>query len=539
MKGRAAAFAVPLALAAALRFSAAWSLREVYPGSPDEGYYETSVALQEAHAFTLAPNVRPALHAGQLWPALLAAADAPFSRTHPAHARMAAAAVGTVSVAAVFSLGELLVSPWAGLAGALGAALDPRLRAANAGLNVQTFYGLTLLVCAAAAASWAKTGGAAAAGGRLGAVVGASLACRFSHYPLPAFLLAAALRWFGRSRGARSWFWAMIWAGVFLLPVIARNGLLFGRPLAFDSGKGSYHLLKGTVSPETTSEVGEALELARRLDPSFPADASSDEQEQAMVALAKKQALDHPLRYLGYCARRQLAFWGGMPWLTLAAAAAALLGGRVLLAAALPAAALSGYAVAGGQPEHAAGALPLLWALAGAAAALAAKRAWPKLPAPPAGRPWGLQAAGLVFGFAYASALGFMALELRDFAWKEKPPAPSRQRALDMLALAFSQRGLQSQEGDAYIGMLTTLAADAGRAGKDAEEAGLLERAAAAAPGDVRVLTTRAQRLERLGKLREADAAWRAALAVSPGDAAMKEQAERVRRALSDEKRRR
>jgi hypothetical protein len=506
MSRRALLWAVPLTLAAALRFGAAWKMRDVFPSSPDEGYYEASVALQEVH-----PNSRPGLYAGMVWPSLLAAADAPFARTSPAHARFAAAAVGTLSAAAAFSLAEALVSPWAGFIAALGVALDPRLLDASAGLNVHTFYGLTLLVCAAAAAAWARAPAAGLAAAGLGAAVGASLACRFAHFPLPAFLLAAAWRWLGPARGARAWLWAMAWAALFLGPVMARNGLLFGRPLAFDSAKGSYHLLKGAVSPDTQAPAAQSLELARLLDPSFPSHSTVQEQELAMVALAKKQALEHPWRYLGYCLRRQLSFWGNMPLLAAAAAAGVWLGGRALAAAALPLAALCGYAVGGGQPEHAVGALPLLWALAGAAAVLEARRRGLKLPEAAAGRPWGLRAAAAVFALAYASSVYYAALEVRAFAWNDPPPAPSRDRAIDMHFQGSFQKGKE----DAYVSILLGLAFEAQNAGKAAEEGALLERARGLAPSDPLVQAAW-EDWRRRKKDPSAEPAWRAQLRRRP-----------------------
>lgn len=365
--------AVPLIAGGALRFwFAASNYGVAYPDlARDESYYETGVSALSCGVSAIPPEQTPSSHLAPGLPALAAAVEAPFARPSPGRVRLAQAALSTWEIALAYFAGAAALSPLAGLIGACALAFDPGQVALVAALNVHVLYSFGLLLLAAAGLRWLARRDARSAL-HLGFALAFSLLCRVVHFAFPALLLAASALWRGRGApGFKRAAQAALAAFLFLAPFALRNGLQLGRWSPFD-GKGAYLLLAGTAGRGDQATIAQALDDAERLSPGFRARGLQGEAlERELTRLAAAEIARDPLRWLGFCARRFALFWGGL-WPYWSLSLLALLAerrARGLQLLGLAAAALSGYAIAGGAPVYRAAAVPLLCVLAGTGAA--------------------------------------------------------------------------------------------------------------------------------------------------------------------------
>ncbi len=369
---------VPLLIGGALRFwSAAAHYGATYPElSRDESYYETGISALSCGLWAIPPEQTPSSHLAPGLPALVVAVEAPFSRPSPGRVRVVQAALSTLAIALVFFAGQAALSPLAGLLAACWLAFDPAQVALVASLNVHVLYSFALLLLAATGLRWLSRRDARASI-QLGFALAFSLLCRVVHFSFPLFLLGAVAFWRGKDAPKpRRAVLTLLAAIVFLSPFALRNGLQFGRWSPFD-GKGAYLLLAGTVGRGDQATIAQALDAAESLSPGFRARGLQGEAlERELVRLAVAEISRAPLRWLGFCLQRLALFWSGLwPYWTLGLfALAAERRARGLQLAGLLAAALSGYALAGGAPVYRAACVPLLCLLGGAGLAVMLSR---------------------------------------------------------------------------------------------------------------------------------------------------------------------
>ncbi len=414
----------PILVGGALRFHQAWSYYDVYSPDTDqeEGYYGTGIGLLSCHVLSVGiPDVVPRSWRGPLYPTFIAVVEGAFRRPWPGHVRMAQAFLSTVEIGLVFLLGEIILSPMAGFLAATWAAVDTGQIEAVSTLNVHGFYAFCMLAVLIAVLKWLETRSPRATV-VLGFALAASLLCRSAHFLLPIFLCAAYAFWWRFPE--RPWKTIALLAAstaLFLSPLTLRNAIQFKKLLPADGYAAASDLLAATQGAYKSVTVDQAVDIADSIEPGFRSlGLRGDELYAAMVKLAMRNIVAHPLAYAGFCLERLFMFWGALavPLILGAFALWANPKNKRLQAAALVCLSFSGYAfVKGGSPVYRAPVLPLLSLLAGcglASALTLASRAdlGGGGAAKDRGLDWSLRA--VLYGLApiYAAMLAFLALEL-------------------------------------------------------------------------------------------------------------------------------
>lgn len=367
-----------------------------------EEYYESGVALGETGLFSPdAEGLEPRAWRGPLYPAFIAAVEAPFALPWPGHVSVAQALLSTMGVAAAAALAFLLGGAYAALFTALFLAFDPAQIAAVSSLNIHGFYGWPVLALACAA-SFAPPAVA-------GLSLAGSLLCRSAHF-LAAPLLALAA-W--RGKGLKSGAALLLFAAFGLLPWTVRNAARIGGFVPLDAGGGYYSLLNASQGGLGAMSVTEALDLAEELRPGFGARHPGEAlREPALRALAYEEISRRPWVYLGGCFKRLFVFWLPLwPFVLLAIPAFfKRKADDALVAVGCVALSFSAYAAIGVHPAYELGVAPVLAVLAGCGAASFLK----PYAAPAQWKSWARKAALAWAGLFLALSAGVSAWSLVD-----------------------------------------------------------------------------------------------------------------------------
>ncbi len=435
-----------------MRFHYAWSWRGVYEPfvEPQEEYYETGLGVVDHRVLSLPFQSDPSAFRAPAYPLFIAAVEAPFEAEQPGRVRLAQAALSTLALAAAQGLAAALAGPWGAVAAGAFLALDGRAVDAVSSLNVHGFFGLILLALALAA--WRESAKPGRGASLLhGACLSAALLTRTACFPYLILWPLAVLRGAPPRRALRRIFETAAVVALLLAPVVVRGRLRTGEFLPFDGLKASYLAMTSATGPAVMTDIPQALAAADSVSPGFSTRGlSAVDEQKALLKLATREVLRHPLRYTGYCLARLWSFWSGL-WLLAALALACVF----LLPAASPAAAafaaplsLIGYALAGGAPEYRVSAVPALCALAGAGAALLARV---RAPAPSRALPWAARALVLLPGFVVAASLTLLV--------GEAFPKPGRD-ALTTQALeqGFARAGASRPQGAYRVKFLDRIA---------------------------------------------------------------------------------
>ncbi len=326
------------------------------------------MALGETGLFSPdAQGLEPRAWRGPVYPAFIAAVESVYSRPWPGHVVLAQTLLSSAAVLAVAALAFLLGGWPAALFAATFCAFDPSQISAVSSLNIHGFYGLSVLLAAAAAALWAekRTPVTTAVAGLS---MAGSLLVRSSHFLAAPLLALAAVRRAGWKAGASLLLWTSLGLSLWSLRNIARVGTLS----PFDVGGGSYSLLAASQGRLGAMSVPEGLALAESLRPGFrAAHPEQTDAENAMRALAYDEVSRRPGAFLAGCAERFFLFWKPQCLIVLLALAAFVFGmrGPALEAVGCVALSFSAYALIGGHPGYELGVAPALDVLAGCGAA--------------------------------------------------------------------------------------------------------------------------------------------------------------------------